>query len=140
MDTQETKFNLCIGGPLDGERKDWPYEKHGNWVSVPIFPKGTVLGDPVMPSVAHYRRERFRAGIVTVECFVYAAMTLEAAIDRLFCGYAPPINDKARAALQAIADAEPATILAHGYYEAPCDRCKELIAMAREGLEGETGA
>jgi len=37
--------------------------------------------------------------------------------------------------LQAIADAEPATILAHGYYEAPCDRCRELIALAREGLE-----
>ena len=43
-------------------------------------------------------------------------------------------RDKARGTLQAIADAEPATILAHGYYEAPCDRCRELIALAREGL------
>jgi len=44
-------------------------------------------------------------------------------------------EDRARTTLQAIADAEPATILAHGYYEAPCDRCRELIALAREGLE-----
>jgi len=47
----------------------------------------------------------------------------------------PKPPDHARTTLQAIADAEPATILAHGYCEAPCDGCRELIALAREGLE-----
>ena len=54
-------------------------------------------------------------------------------------GYQAALREdhKARQALQAIADAEPATV--HGAYdtEDACDRCMELIAMAQEGLEGE---
>lgn len=37
------------------------------------------------------------------------------------------------ATLQAIVDAEPGDV--PGYYDAQCDRCRELIAMAREGVE-----
>lgn len=43
--------------------------------------------------------------------------------------------ERERQTLQAIADAEPGNLVAHGYYESECDRCLELITMAREGLE-----
>ena len=42
-------------------------------------------------------------------------------------------EDRARTTLQAIADAEPAN--SPYTYSGACDRCRELIALAREGLE-----
>ena len=49
----------------------------------------------------------------------------------------PKPPDHARTTLQAIADAEPCVHQKYDgqTYEAPCDRCRELIALAREGLE-----
>jgi len=45
----------------------------------------------------------------------------------------PKPTDKAHTTLQAIADAEPAN--SPYTYSGACDRCRELIALAREGLE-----
>jgi len=49
------------------------------------------------------------------------------------------MEDRARAALQKIADAEPAQFLPVSSGRT-CDRCMELIAMAQEGLESDADA
>lgn len=88
--------NLLIGGALDGQRKELPFDDGRKHIRLALPPRISAanayeddMSRPFEITTVEYRRERFRAEDTIFDVWVLAGMTTTQALESLFSGYRP---------------------------------------------------